>query len=63
VRRFPDKFSDNFEENKLLVGKLLQGPSTKVRNQIAGYIARYLAGQEEEILEEEEATEEEGETE
>lgn len=62
VRRFPDKFSDNFEENKLLVGKLVQGPSRKVRNQIAGYIARYLAGQEEEISEEETSAEE-GETE
>jgi small subunit ribosomal protein S17e len=62
VRRFPDKFSDNFEENKLLVGKLVQGPSRKVRNQIAGYIARYLAGQEEEIVEEETSAEE-GETE
>jgi small subunit ribosomal protein S17e len=58
VRRFPDKFSDNFEENKLLVGKLVQGPSRKVRNQIAGYIARYLAGQEEEISEEETSAEE-----
>ncbi|MGD0029494.1 MAG: 30S ribosomal protein S17e [Candidatus Bathyarchaeia archaeon] len=62
VRRFPDKFSDNFEENKLLVGKLVQGPSRKVRNQIAGYIARYLAGQEEEVLEKETSAEE-GETE
>lgn len=62
VRRFPDKFSDNFEENKLLVGKLVQGPSRKVRNQIAGYIARYLAGQEEEVSEEETPAEE-GETE
>jgi small subunit ribosomal protein S17e len=58
VRRFPDKFSDNFEENKLLVGKLVQGPSRKVRNQIAGYIARYLAGQEEEVSEEETSAEE-----
>jgi small subunit ribosomal protein S17e len=58
VRRFPDKFSNNFEENKLLVGKLVQGPSRKVRNQIAGYIARYLAGQEEEVSEEETSAEE-----
>jgi small subunit ribosomal protein S17e len=62
VRRFPDKFSNNFEENKLLVGKLVQGPSRKVRNQIAGYIAKYLAGQEEEVSEEETSAEE-GETE
>lgn len=62
VRRFPDKFTDNFEENKRLVGLLLQGPSRKVRNQIAGYIARSLRGQEEEVVEEETSAEE-GETE
>ena len=45
IRRFPDKFSSNFEENKLLVGKLLEGPTTKIRNQIAGYITRFLAAE------------------
>jgi small subunit ribosomal protein S17e len=53
VRRFPGKFSTNFEEDKLLVGKLLQGTTTKIRNQIAGYIVRYLAGEEGETSEEE----------
>jgi small subunit ribosomal protein S17e len=62
VRRFPDKFTDNFEENKRLVGLLLQSTTRKVRNQIAGYIARYLRGQEEEVSEEETPAEE-GETE
>lgn len=61
VRRFPGKFGDNFEENKRLVGLVLQSTTRKVRNQIAGYIARYLAGQEEEIVEEEPSSEE-GET-
>lgn len=54
VRRFPDKFSDNFEENKRWVGQLVEGSTRKVRNQIAGYIARYLAGQEVEVQQEEE---------
>ena len=62
VRRFPDKFTDNFEENKRLVGLLLQSTTRKVRNQIAGYIARYLRGTEEEVSEEETSAEE-GETE
>ena len=53
VRRFPDKFSNNFEENKVLVSQLLRGTTTKVRNQIAGYIVRYLSGVEEEIPDEE----------
>jgi small subunit ribosomal protein S17e len=58
IRRFPDKFSNNFEENKLLVGKLLEGPTTKIRNQIAGYIARLLSGEEAEVPQEEETPEE-----
>jgi small subunit ribosomal protein S17e len=53
VRRFPDKFSGSFEENKKLVGQLVQGATTKVRNQVAGYIVRYVSGEEEEIPEEE----------
>ena len=60
VRRFPDKFSNNFEENKVLVSQLLRGTTTKVRNQIAGYIVRYLAGEEVEASEEE--TPDEGES-
>jgi small subunit ribosomal protein S17e len=38
IARFPDKFSSNFEDNKHAVNALTQGPTTKVRNQIAGYI-------------------------
>ena len=38
LARFPDKFSRNFDENKRTVGALTQGTTTKVRNQIAGYI-------------------------
>lgn len=38
IRRFPDKFSDNFENNKRAVDTLIKGATTKVRNQIAGYI-------------------------
>jgi len=52
VRRFPDKFSDNFENNKRLVNLLLHGTTLKIRNQIAGYIAHSLIEAEEEPLEE-----------
>jgi len=38
IKRFPDKFSGNFDENKRVVSTLIQGATTKVRNQIAGYI-------------------------
>jgi small subunit ribosomal protein S17e len=46
VRRFPDKFSHDFESNKRIVSTLIQGATTKVRNQIAGYITRVFAGEE-----------------
>lgn len=44
IRRFPDKFSNNFEENKRMVTMLTQGATTKVRNEIAGYVTRICAG-------------------
>jgi small subunit ribosomal protein S17e len=43
VRRFPNRFSNSFEENKKLVNSLVDGGSVKVRNKIAGYITRFLA--------------------
>jgi len=44
IRRFPDKFSNDFEKNKRMVDMLIQGATTKVRNQIAGYITHAFAG-------------------
>jgi len=32
------EFADSFEKNKMILGKNM--PSTKVRNQLAGYISR-----------------------
>jgi len=46
IKRFPDKFSQDFENNKHLVATLVQGGTPKVRNQIAGYITRFLASEE-----------------
>ena len=40
MERFPDKFTTSFDENKRLVDTLTQGTTTRVRNQIAGYITR-----------------------
>ncbi len=39
MARFPEKFSGNFDENKLLVETLTTGTTTRIRNQIAGYIS------------------------
>ena len=43
MHRFPEKFTTNFDENKRAVDTLTQGTTTRVRNQIAGYITRTLA--------------------
>ena len=43
MERFPDKFSANFDENKQMVDELTKGTTTRIRNQIAGYITRSLA--------------------
>ena len=40
MTRFPNKFTTNFDENKRLVDTLTRGTTTRVRNQIAGYITR-----------------------
>lgn len=44
MKRFPGKFSGNFEENKHFVSTLVQGATPKVRNQIAGYITHIYSG-------------------
>ena len=43
MSRFPDKFSSNFDENKSAVDALTQGVTTKVRNQVAGYITHTIS--------------------
>jgi small subunit ribosomal protein S17e len=43
LSRFPDKFSNNFDDNKRAVDALTEGATTKVRNQVAGYITRTIS--------------------
>lgn len=43
VKRYPDKFSIDFQNNKKVVESLAQIPSTKLRNRIAGYITRLVS--------------------
>ena len=58
VKRFPDKFTTDFENNKKLVNALTNIPSTKMRNRVAGYTARLvLIAQGGEAPEKEEETE------
>ncbi len=59
MTRFPDKFSHDFEKNKQIVAMLTQGTTTKVRNQIAGYITHALANMQPETSTDEETEKEE----
>ena len=43
MARFPDKFNTNFDENKRTVDEVTEGPTTRVRNKVAGYITRTKA--------------------
>jgi small subunit ribosomal protein S17e len=40
IAKFPEQFSTNFDENKRKVDALTEGTTTRVRNQVAGYITR-----------------------
>lgn len=42
VRRHPDKFTTNFEDNKKLMETLIETSSIKLRNRIAGYITSLI---------------------
>lgn len=43
IRRFPNKFSKDFEHNKRSVATLIRGTTPKIRNQIAGYITNVFS--------------------
>jgi len=42
LKRYPDKFTADFEENKKVMASLAKIPSTKLKNTIAGYITRLV---------------------
>ncbi len=52
IKRFPEKFTNDFENNKHLVRALVQGGTPKVLNQIAGYITRFVATEQRQLQEE-----------
>jgi small subunit ribosomal protein S17e len=43
LKRYPDRFTTDFESNKKLLGSLSKIPSVRLRNRIAGYITRLVA--------------------
>jgi small subunit ribosomal protein S17e len=69
LKRYPDKFTTEFENNKKLLGSVAKIPSIRLRNRIAGYITRLVAiskaaekAEAEEAAEVAEEEEEEGKT-
>ena len=40
LKRFPDRFTGDFESDKQMVNELVITPSKRLRNRIAGYITR-----------------------
>lgn len=44
IEQYPDRFSDDFEENKQQVAELTNVDSKEVRNRVAGYVTRKLSG-------------------
>jgi small subunit ribosomal protein S17e len=43
LKRYPDKFTMDFESNKKALATLLTACTTKLRNRIAGYVTRRVA--------------------
>jgi len=43
IKRYPDKFTTDFESNKKLLESMAKMSSTRLRNRIAGYITRLMA--------------------
>ena len=41
VNKYPEVFSEDFENNKAMVNSLTDVSSVTMRNRIAGYITRY----------------------
>ena len=58
IERFPERFSNNFDENKNAVSELTKGATTRIRNQIAGFITSSCAPEEETEAATEEVAEE-----
>ena len=41
IRKFPEEFNADFDNNKTKVENLTDVPTVNLRNKIAGYITRY----------------------
>lgn len=52
VKKFPGKFTADFENNKRAVHSLVTGGTPKVLNQIAGYVTRSIATEQRQLRDE-----------
>ena len=41
VKKFPDKFTADFQQNKIMVSQLTDITNIKMRNRVAGYVTRF----------------------
>ena len=41
VKRYPEKFSDDFQHNKAMVTRCTDIVNIKMRNRVAGYVTRF----------------------
>lgn len=41
VRSYPDRFTDDFDHNKVVVNELTDVSSITMRNRITGYVTRF----------------------
>jgi len=41
VKKFPDKFTADFQQNKVIVSQLTDITNIKMRNRVAGYVTRF----------------------
>lgn len=46
LKRYPDKFTPDYEQNKKILEELAIIPSKQLRNNIAGYISKVLKASE-----------------
>ena len=51
VEKFPDKFAQDYDENKKILNEVAEIHSKKLRNQIAGYITCLISRTSEETQE------------
>lgn len=45
IRDYPERFTNNYDENKKVLDELIYFPSKVLRNKVAGYIVRLKRGE------------------